>query len=88
MSWVFLSGMLTASYLVAALFFLQFWRRTRDRLFVLFSVAFALLGLAQALLALSPLPIEDRSWIYLIRLLAFLIILAAIYGKNREGAAR
>ena len=79
----FLSGMLVAAFLIAALFFLRFWRRTRDPLFRSFAGAFFLLGIGQSLLALGGFAVEERSWIYLIRLAAFLLILAAIYGKNR-----
>jgi hypothetical protein len=86
--YVFLSGMVTAGYLTAALFFLRFWSRTRDPLFLSFSGAFALLALAQSLLALSGLEGESRSLIYLIRLAAFLLILGAIYWKNRAKARR
>lgn len=80
----FLSGMLVAAFMIAALFFLRFWRRTRDPLFLSFAGAFLLLGIGQSLLALIDLAKEDRSWIYLVRLTAFMLILAGIYGKNRS----
>lgn len=80
----FLSGMLVAALMIAALFFLRFWRRTRDPLFLSFAGAFLLLGIGQSLLALIDLAKEDRSWIYLVRLTAFMLILAGIYGKNRS----
>lgn len=79
----FLAGMVTAGYLLAGLFFLRFWRRTADSLFLAFAWAFWLLGLAQALLAFATVPLEERSWIFLIRLGAFLLILLAIARKNR-----
>ena len=79
----FLSGAITLGFLVAALFFLRFWRRTRDSLFLAFAVAFALLGTGQAVQALASIPQEERSYIFLIRLAAFAIILAAIARKNR-----
>ena len=79
----FMSGMLLAAFLVAALFFLRFWRRIRDPLFGSFAGAFLLLGIGQSLLALGDFAVEERSWIYLTRLAAFVLILAAIYGKNR-----
>lgn len=78
----FLSGAVTMGFAIAAIFFLRFWRDTRDGLFLSFALAFLLLGLVQALLALGNVPVEERSWIYLIRLIAFLIILAAIVRKN------
>lgn len=79
----FLSGAVTLGYVVAGLFFLRFWRKTRDALFLAFACAFWLMGLAQALLALGGMPVEERSWVYLIRLAAFALILAAIARKNR-----
>lgn len=78
----FLSGMVVMGFLTAALFFLRFWKRTRDRLFAAFALAFALLGLTQALLAFSTVPVEERSWLYLLRLAAFTVILLAIWDKN------
>lgn len=78
----FLAGATTMGFFVAALFFLRFWRNTRDGLFASFALSFALLGLGQAILALGGLPVEERSWVYLIRLTAFLIIIAAIVRKN------
>ena len=79
----FLSGMVAAGFLVAGLFFLRFWARTHDPLFRSFAIAFWLLGLGQAVLALGSIPVEERSWVYLIRLAAFLLILFAIARKNR-----
>jgi len=80
----FLSGAVTMGFAVAGLFFLRFWRRTGDTLFAAFAVAFWLLGLSQALLALADVPVEERSWLYVLRLAAFLVILAGILRKNRR----
>lgn len=80
----FLSGAITLGFLVAGLFFLRFWRRTNDALFLAFAAAFALLGAAQAVQALANIPQEERSYIFLLRLAAFTIILAAIARKNRS----
>jgi hypothetical protein len=82
----FLSGAVTFGFVVAGLFFLRFWRRTGDGLFLAFAVAFWLLGLTQALLALTGIPLEERSWLYLFRLAAFALIIAAIVRKNRPAA--
>jgi hypothetical protein len=78
----FLSGIVTGGFLVAGLFFLSFWKRTRNGLFLAFALAFWLLGLAQAILALGNMPVEERSWIFLIRLAAFTLILIAIVRAN------
>lgn len=79
----FLSGSITLGFLIAALFFLRFWRRTDDGLFLAFATAFALLGLGQGIQALASIPQEERSYVFLIRLAAFTIIIAAIVRKNR-----
>lgn len=80
----FLSGAITMGFVVAGLFFLRFWKRTGDSLFLSFAFAFWLLGLTQALLALTNMPVEERSWLYLIRLAAFALILVSIWVKNRR----
>ena len=80
----FLAGAVTFGFSLAALFLLRFWRRTGDPLFLTFAAAFFLLGFGQALLTLADAPVEERSWIYLIRLLAFALIIFAILRKNRR----
>jgi hypothetical protein len=80
----FVSGLITMGFVVAGLFFLRFWIRTRRLLFAAFAAAFWLLATNQALLALSGLPAEERSWLYLLRLAAFVIIIIAIALKNRR----
>jgi len=79
-----LSGAATMGFLIAGLFFFRFWRRTRDSLFLAFAIAFWLLGLNQALLVLTNVPVEERSWLYLLRLAAFAIILWSIGMKNQR----
>jgi uncharacterized membrane protein HdeD (DUF308 family) len=83
--YLFVSGAVTMGFVIAGLFFLRFWRQTRDSLFLAFAVAFWLLGLVQALLALSDIPVEERSWLYMLRLSAFSLILISIWRKNRRG---
>jgi hypothetical protein len=68
--------------MIAGLFFFRFWWRTNDNLFMYFGVSFYILAVSQALAALSGIPREDQSWIYLLRLAAFLLLIAAIIGKN------
>lgn len=82
---VLVSGLLVMGYAVAGLFFLRFWRETRDRLFGIFAGAFWLLALQRLLLALSQNPDNEQVWLYGIRLLAFVLILYAIVDKNRAG---
>jgi hypothetical protein len=81
----FLSGAVTLGYLVAALFFLRFWRSTTDRLFLAFAVAFALFALNQGLAPALAVYRESTSFIYGLRVLGFLLIVAAIVDKNLSG---
>ena len=83
----FLSGAVAFGFLVCALFFLRFWRRTHDGFFLAFALAFGLLGLGQTVLALANLPTEERGSIYLFRLVAFALILFAIMRKNSSARA-
>jgi hypothetical protein len=78
----FMGGALATGFLAVALFFLRFWRSTHDVLFAVFSVAFTLLALNHALPVLVGVLSENRSGIYLLRLLAFLLIIGAILHKN------
>lgn len=80
----FLSGAVTLGFFVGGLFFLRFWRRTGDKLFLAFSLAFALLAVAQIVIAMTNVYFEDRSAAYLVRLAAFSIIIVAIGRKNRK----
>lgn len=78
------SGAIVMGYAVAGLFFLRFWRETRDRLFLIFAGAFWILGLQRLTLAIVRHIAEDHTGLYLIRLFAFLLILGAIVDKNRS----
>jgi hydrogenase/urease accessory protein HupE len=84
----FTSGLIAMGFLVAGLFFLRYWRQTRDGLFAAFAAAFVLLSVNQTLLAFSRVPLEERSPLYLVRLLAFGIIIAAVLAKNVSGPRR
>ena len=78
----FLSGAITLGFFVAAAFFLRFWRRTHDRLFLAFAAAFALLALNQTLAAFLGASDELTPYTYLLRVLGFALILYAIIDKN------
>jgi hypothetical protein len=78
----FVAGLITMGFLVSSAFFLRFWTRTRDRLFAAFAVAFLLLALNQSLVAILDVQREEASWIYLLRLIAFSLIILAIVAKN------
>jgi hypothetical protein len=75
-------GAIAMGYAVAGLFFLRFWRQTRDRLFLIFAISFWLLGAQRLALALTAEIVESHTGFYLVRLFAFLLILLAIVDKN------
>ena len=80
---VFLTGAISVSCFVAALFFLRFWRTTRDRFFIYFAASFAIEGLARA--ASAFLQFGDNNPLYYgVRVVAYGLILVAIWQKNRR----
>jgi hypothetical protein len=82
-----ISGAMAMAYLVSGLFFLRFWKDTADRLFLIFAVAFGLLAAQRTLLTvLSDRP-DAHLLLYVVRLLAFLLIIAAIVDKNRASGS-
>lgn len=78
----FLSGALTLAYIIASVFFLRFWRKTSDRLFFSFALAFGLLALNQILVSVLGAADERSSYAYILRVLGFILILIAIVDKN------
>jgi uncharacterized membrane protein HdeD (DUF308 family) len=82
----FLLGIIVTASLAAALYFLKFWKRTRDTLFLAFGAAFLIEGVNRIAFLFIDHPNEGSPWIYTVRLLAFLLILAAIVRKNRAPA--
>jgi uncharacterized membrane protein HdeD (DUF308 family) len=78
-----LLGAIAMAFLVCGVFFLRFWRQGRDRFFLLFALSFLVEGANRFALGLSDRPSEGAAGIYLVRLLAFLLILAAVIDKNR-----
>ena len=82
----FVRGAVAMGFLVAAGFFFQFWRQSRDRLFVSFAAAFVLMSANSVLQTAIHESVRNNILPYLIRLVAFLIILAAIIDKNLRRA--
>lgn len=78
----FIGGALTVGYFVLGLFFLKFWRRTRDSLFMMFAWAFWLMAANAIAVAAFGSYDLDVGWTYLLRLLAFVLIIIAIVRKN------
>jgi hypothetical protein len=83
-----ITGMLMVLSLVAALFFTMSWRRSGDRFFLIFALAFTLLGIERLILGILNLPESPLLSIYIVRLVAFLLIIIAIVDKNRTSLRR
>ncbi|WP_297691662.1 DUF5985 family protein [Phenylobacterium sp.] len=79
---IFVAGALTFGYLIGGVFFVKFWRRTHDVLFLAFAAAFGLMAVNQAVPAIYGIPDEALSGVYLLRLAAYLLIIWAILRKN------
>jgi hypothetical protein len=78
----FLAGAVTIAYIIAAVHFLRFWRKTSDRLFVSFASAFLLFAINQFVVSILWAQDERSSYAYILRILGFTIILFAIVEKN------
>lgn len=81
----FLRGAITMGSFSIAVFFLRFWRTTHDRLFLLFSAAFCLLGLNWTLATVAP---ALALHAYMFRFLAFVLIAVGVLDKNRRKDGR
>jgi hypothetical protein len=80
----FLAGAIFMGFLVAALFFIRFWKATRDRLFLFFAAAFFVLMGERAIRELMDIKTEWAPAVYALRLAAFMLLLVAIIDKNRR----
>ena len=83
-----LTGAIAMASLVISLFFLRFWKSTRDRFFFYFAMSFFLEAVNRVLLGMTSLQDEDTPVYYLIRLAAYALILFAIIEKNRNRGKR
>ena len=80
---LFLQGISSMGAFACGLFFVRFWRQSRDALFAFFGAAFLFLGLSWTLLALSASAEDTRPYIYGLRLIAFVLIILGTVLKNR-----
>jgi hypothetical protein len=80
----FFWGVIASLSFVTGLFFLRFWRTSRDRFFLLFGIAFWVFALNWGGLALVNPPNETRHYFHMVRLVAFVVIIGAIIDKNRK----
>ena len=78
----FLLGVVATASVIASAFFFRFWKHTRDTLFLSFGIAFLVEGLNRVAVLFLAHPNEGSPWIYIVRLFAYLLILAGILKKN------
>jgi hypothetical protein len=83
-----LTGAIAAGWLLAGLFFFRFWRQTRDRFFLWFALSFWLEAANRVALGLMASTSEDNPAIYSLRIVAYGLILLAIWQKNRPRPPR
>lgn len=79
----FIYGATAMCCAAVALFFLRYWRDSKDRLFLLFALAFVALGANRLAIATVHIAAENLPYLYLLRLVAFGLIVFAIIDKNR-----
>lgn len=77
-----LLGAVVLATMVAALFFLRFWRTTGDRFFLIFALSFFIDGLNRMFLTPATPATEEVPTYYLVRLISYALILYAIVDKN------
>jgi len=83
---VFLAGLQVMVAFVIGLWFLKFWRLSRDRFFVWFAAAFWMFGLGLVVRTFDVGLSEHADLVFLPRLAGYLMILIAILDKNRQSA--
>ena len=87
-AYIFFSGVTSAGFLVAAIFFARYWSRSREPLLGVFAAAFALISLNNAIIGLADIPREEQSLVYLVRLSAFVLIIIGIIWTNLRSRSR
>jgi len=80
-----LIGAIATASFVVALFFLRFWKSTRDKLFLYFALAFLVEGANRLVLGgwLQMNAGTENYSVYLLRLVSYSLILVGIWRKNR-----
>lgn len=81
---LFIAGTLVMTAVAIGLYFLKYWKLSKDRFFIWFAAAFWTFGLGWIIRAFHPAVSEHAHWVFLPRLLAFVMIIVAILDKNRR----
>jgi O-antigen/teichoic acid export membrane protein len=84
----FLWGVLAATCVASAIFFLRYWKDSRDRLFIYFSLAFVVMAFNWIGEAMIAPHLEFQYYVYMTRLLGYGLIIIGIIDKNRRTHSR
>lgn len=85
---LFLHGAIFLGFAVLGIFFLKFWKQSNDRLFLLFACSFFLMSVNRIGFLVTGTESELRTYVYYVRLAAFLLIIWAIVDKNLRSRAK
>ncbi len=79
-----LIGAFIMASIIVSLFFVRFWKTTRDRFFLFFALSFALEGINRIIMEFTQTQ-DQKPFVYILRLIAYLLIIWAIFDKNKRG---
>lgn len=82
----FLWGALAMASVVVGILFLRLWHLSHERLLLFFALGFFTFALNWLGLGIVNPSADERHWFYLLRLLAFALIIVGIVDKNRSAA--
>ena len=80
----FLRGIIVTCSVIAGGYFMKFWRQTRDTLFLAFGIAFIVEAANRTTFVFMDSPNTGNTFVYIVRLLTYVLILTTIVKKNRE----
>lgn len=83
----FMHGAITLACLLIGLKFLKFWRASKDRFFLWFTAAFFVFAAGWLIRGLASHDGDHGHYVYVPRLVAFLLIIVGILDKNRPSGA-
>lgn len=75
-------GAVAMGFFIISIFFFRFWKESRDRLFGFFAFSFIVLAVNRFLIGITESGSEASHYLYVVRLIAFVIIIYAIVDKN------
>jgi hypothetical protein len=78
-----LLGAIAAACFAVGLCFLRYWHSTRDRLFLFFMLSFWIEAANRVHMALTASWNESEPSHYIVRLASYVLIVLAIWDKNR-----